>query len=151
MKNHKGCVFTVKKVAGAEENAACTLNVKHVCALYQLHACGRRETKILGTKQSKGLQGSMEKAVAGRAIQERFESDSTAIRSDSDNLNEKGVWFSRGFLIRGRAIRASPVTPSIILKRGDGMIWGGRARMEACAMPKGDSRILPAPSPELKV
>ena len=67
--------------------------MKHVCALYQLHACDRHKTKILGTKQSKGLQGSMEKAVAGRAIQERFESDSRAIRSDLENLNEKCMIF----------------------------------------------------------
>ena len=68
--------------------------MKHDCALYQLHACDRRKTKIFGTKESKGLQGSMEKAVAGRAIQERFESDSRAIRSDSDNFDEKSLVFT---------------------------------------------------------
>ena len=50
-----------------------------------------------GPQQEKGLQGSIQKAVAGRAIQERFESDSKAIRSDSDNLNEHGVGFRVGF------------------------------------------------------
>ena len=96
-----------------------------------------------------GFLGHIEAAVLGRAIQERFESDSRAIRSDSVNLNEKGMIFV-WVLARGQSDSSVPSYPLYNIKRGDGMKWGGQAHVEAFTMSKGGSRILPPLSPEEK-
>ena len=95
------------------------------------------------------MQESIQKAVAGRAIQERFESDSRAIRSDSDNLNEKSMIFVR-VMAEGQSDSSVPSYPLYNIKRGDGMKLGGLARVEAFTVSKGGSRILPALSPEVQ-
>ena len=54
-------------------------------------------------------------------------------------------------LATGQSDSSVPSYPLYNIKRGDGMILGGQACVEAYAMPTSDSRILPAPFPELKV
>ena len=65
------------------------------------------------------MQGSIQKAVAGRAIQERCESDSRAIRSDSHSLNEKDVVFV-WVLDRGQSDSSVPSYPLYNIKKGEG-------------------------------